>query len=102
MKIDFSSQALQLEKLPSLSKAKIAQKSDKPASLDGALQQALAAADKMTAKSDQASQGLMSGDVEIHEAMIQIEKADLMLKMGATVRNKIIDAYQKLLNSAGG
>lgn len=37
------------------------------------------------------------GDVEIHDLMIALEKADLSLKMLIQVRNKLIEAYQEVM-----
>lgn len=68
----------------------------------GAFAQILESADGIARSADQAGEQLMSGQVEIHEAMVRMEKADLMLKLGTTVRNKLLDAYQQLLSSAGG
>lgn len=45
---------------------------------------------------DQTSEAMIAGHVDIHDAMIAMEKADLMIKMGATVRNKLLDAYRQL------
>lgn len=67
----------------------------------GAFADALEQADRIAQASDKAGADLMSGQVELHEAMVRMEKADLMLKLGTTVRNKLLDAYQQLLSSAG-
>ena len=50
---------------------------------------------------DSAAEGLVTGRAELHEALVRMEKADLMLKLGATVRTKVLDAYNKILTSAG-
>lgn len=71
------------------------------ASNKGAFAEALEKAERITRQSDSASADLMSGQVELHEAMVRMEKADLMLKLGTTVRNKLLEAYQQLLSSAG-
>lgn len=67
----------------------------------GAFAQALEKAETIASQSDSAGADLMSGQVELHEAMVRMEKADLMLKLGTTVRNKLLEAYQQLLSSAG-
>jgi flagellar hook-basal body complex protein FliE len=66
-----------------------------------AVRSAFESVDATAKDADQAAAGLVTGEVEIHEAMIRMEKADLMLKLGATVRTKMLDAYNKLLTSAG-
>ncbi len=49
--------------------------------------------------SDQAADDLVAGKIDLHEALVQMEKADLTLKLGTTVRNKLLDAYQQLMSS---
>lgn len=68
----------------------------------GSFAKMLESTDQAMRDSDKAGAELMSGQVELHEAMVRMEKADLMLKLGTTVRNKLLDAYQQLLTSAGG
>ena len=53
-------------------------------------------------RTDAAGEGLVTGEVDLHEAMVSIEKADLVLRVAGTVRNKVIDAYQQLVQAAGG
>lgn len=55
-----------------------------------------------TAKGDADAEGLIAGRVEIHQAMVSMEKADLVLRMGTTVRNKLLEAYQQLMQSSQG
>jgi len=66
------------------------------------IKQAFAAVESSAKASDQASDDLVAGKIDLHEALVQMEKADLTLKLGTTVRNKLLDAYQQLMNSAGG
>ncbi|MFT4111579.1 flagellar hook-basal body complex protein FliE [Silvibacterium sp.] len=43
-------------------------------------------------------QGLMAGDgVDVHEAMIATQKANLAFEMTLAVRNKAVAAYQQLM-----
>jgi flagellar hook-basal body complex protein FliE len=43
--------------------------------------------------------GLMSGSgVEVHDAMIATEKADMIFELGLQVRNKAVAAYQQMMN----
>ena len=51
---------------------------------------------------DQAAENLVVGKIDLHEAMVKMEKADLMLKLGSTVRTKLVDAYQKLMAAGSG
>lgn len=50
---------------------------------------------------DQKSEGFLNGEVGIHELMVGLEKFDMMLQLGSSVRSKALEAYQKLMNSAG-
>jgi flagellar hook-basal body complex protein FliE len=71
-------------------------------SLGDTFAEALNEVGRVTKQADQAADGLVAGSVDIHEAMVSMEKADLMLKLGTTVRNKLLDAYQQLMNSGAG
>jgi flagellar hook-basal body complex protein FliE len=66
------------------------------------LQDALADLERTTTAADNTAEGLVTGEVDIHEAMVAMEKADLVLRVAGTVRNKVIDAYQQLMQAAGG
>jgi flagellar hook-basal body complex protein FliE len=62
---------------------------------------ALGDLERTTAQADTTAEGLVTGEVDIHEAMVAMEKADLVLRVAGTVRNKVIDAYQQLMQAAG-
>ncbi len=64
-------------------------------------QSALEDLERTTATADATAEGLVTGEVDIHEAMVAMEKADLVLRVAGTVRNKVIDAYQQLMQAAG-
>lgn len=49
-------------------------------------------------KASQAVTGLMSGQgVEIHDAMIATQKADMAFELALQVRNKAVAAYQQMM-----
>lgn len=49
-------------------------------------------------KASQAVTGLLSGQgVEIHDAMIATEKADMAFELALQVRNKAVGAYQQMM-----
>lgn len=55
-----------------------------------------------TAKADSVAQtavsGLLSGQgVEVHEAMIATQKADMAFELALQVRNKAVGAYQQMM-----
>ena len=50
-------------------------------------------------KANDAVTGLMNGSgVELHEAMIATQKADMSFELALQVRNKAVAAYQQLMN----
>lgn len=55
-----------------------------------------------THNADTAAEDLVQGRIDIHEAMVTMEKADLMLQLGVTVRDKLLDAYHKLMSAGNG
>ncbi len=66
------------------------------------LKSALADLENSAVSADATTEGLVTGEVDIHEAMVAMEKADVALRVAGTVRTKIIDAYQQLLQAGGG
>ena len=63
---------------------------------------AIADLETTATSADVTSEGLVTGEVDIHEAMVAMEKADLVLRVAGTVRNKVIEAYQQLMQAGGG
>jgi flagellar hook-basal body complex protein FliE len=61
-----------------------------------ALQSAIGDLEEVTAAADGTAEGLVSGEVGLHEAMVSMEKADIALRLGTTVRNKLLEAYRTL------
>ena len=52
----------------------------------------------LDAKASAAVTGLLSGQgVDIHEAMIATEKADMAFELALSVRNKAVQAYQSVM-----
>lgn len=50
-------------------------------------------------KASQAVTGLLTGQgVEIHDAMIATQKADMAFELALEVRNKAVGAYQQMMN----
>ena len=61
-----------------------------------ALQAALGELEATSAEADAKAEGMVAGEVGLHEAMVAMEKADIALRVGTTVRNKLLDAYRTL------
>ncbi len=50
-------------------------------------------------QASQAMTGLMNGHgVEVHDAMIATQKADIAFELALQVRNKAVAAYQQMMN----
>ena len=53
---------------------------------------------KLDHQAQQAVTGLLSGQgVEVHEAMIATQKADMAFELALQVRNKAVGAYQQMM-----
>jgi flagellar hook-basal body complex protein FliE len=62
-------------------------------------QSMVAESNALDVKAQQAVTGLMNGSgVEVHDAMIATEKADMTFELGLQVRNKAVAAYQQMMN----
>ena len=64
----------------------------------GIFQSLVAQTSALDAKASEAVTGLLSGQgVEIHDAMIATEKADMAFELALQVRNKAVGAYQQMM-----
>ena len=64
----------------------------------GVLQSLVAQTGALDQKAQQAVSGLLSGQgVEVHEAMIATQKADVAFELALQVRNKAVGAYQQMM-----
>ena len=41
--------------------------------------------------------GMLNGQMDVHDAMIALQRADLTLQFGVQVRNKLVNAYQEIM-----
>jgi flagellar hook-basal body complex protein FliE len=58
----------------------------------------VAQSESLDQKASQAVTGLMNGQgVEIHDAMIATQKADMAFELALQVRNKAVAAYQQMM-----
>lgn len=46
---------------------------------------------------NQAVDGMLGGTVDVHEAMIALQKAEHTLQFSVQVRNKLMNAYQEIM-----
>ncbi len=64
----------------------------------GVLQQMVAQSGELDKKASQAVTGVLNGSgVEIHDAMIATQKADMAFELALQVRNKAVGAYQSMM-----
>ena len=61
--------------------------------LDGAIQ----GVETPRREANQAIQGLLNGDEELHTVALAAQRADLAFDLGLQVRNKIVSAYQEIM-----
>jgi len=76
------------------------QKPAKPAegSFGETIKEALSKVNELQSGADEIANRLAAGDaVEIHQAMIAMQKASTALQFTVQVRNKIIEAYQEIM-----
>ena len=72
---------------------------ESPASpFGGMLQSMIQQTSALDAQASQAVTGLLSGQgVDIHDAMIATEKADMAFELALQIRNKAVGAYQQMM-----
>lgn len=64
----------------------------------GMLQSMVQQTSALDTKATQAVTGLLNGSgVEVHEAMIATQKADMAFELALQVRNKAVGAYQQMM-----
>jgi len=76
--------------------------SNAPAAAEGTdfvqtLEDTMQKVESLQTEAEKQVEGMVSGKgVDIHSAMIAVEKADLSFQLMMQVRNKIVDAYQQI------
>jgi flagellar hook-basal body complex protein FliE len=70
--------------------------SGKPGFAD-ALQDLLTSVDGSAGDANEAVGRMLDGSGDVHEAMIALQRADVMLQMTVQVRNKLVQAYQDIM-----
>lgn len=61
------------------------------------IKSALAAVNSQLNKAEEAGLLLAKGEIDIHNAVIMAEKANLALQLTIAIRNKIVEAYQEIM-----
>lgn len=83
---------------PLTSSASSAAKPEGSVPFGGVLQSLMAQSNTLGAKAEHAVTGLLSGSgMDVHEAMIATQKADIAFELALQVRNKAVGAYQQMM-----
>jgi flagellar hook-basal body complex protein FliE len=61
------------------------------------LKKAIQETNTLQNKADTAAEQVIKGHMGIHEGMLAMGKADIALRLLATVRNKVMAAYQEIM-----
>ncbi len=65
------------------------------------LKSAIQSVDASQVHADDQLQAVAAGDdVDLHSAMIALQEADITLRAMVSVRDKVVDAYQQVMNMA--
>ena len=62
-----------------------------------ALREALRRANRLQLEADEALRALVAGRIEVHQAVMAVERAELSLRRLLEVRNRLIAAYDELM-----
>jgi flagellar hook-basal body complex protein FliE len=64
------------------------------------IKKALSSVNEQQNQADVLANGIAAGDaVEVHQAMIAMQKASLALQFTIQVRNKVVEAYQEIMRT---
>jgi flagellar hook-basal body complex protein FliE len=61
------------------------------------LNRMMSAVETSNAQANQATIGMVDGTVDVHDAMIALQRADMTFQLTVQVRNKLVNAYQELM-----
>jgi flagellar hook-basal body complex protein FliE len=61
------------------------------------LQSLVKGAEQSGAEANAAVTGMLDKSVDVHDAMIALQKADMSLQLAVQIRNKLVQAYQDIM-----
>ena len=62
------------------------------------LKEAIVATNSQQLRADESAANLQTGkDVSLHDVMIDMEQADISMRLLVSMRNKVIEAYQEIM-----
>jgi flagellar hook-basal body complex protein FliE len=62
-----------------------------------ALSKLVSSVEDATSQSNSAVVGMLDGTVDVHDAMIAMQQADIALQLTMQIRNKLVQAYQEIM-----
>jgi flagellar hook-basal body complex protein FliE len=61
------------------------------------LQSLVNGAEQSAAEANSAVTGMLDKSVDVHDAMIALQRADMSLQLAVQIRNKLVQAYQDIM-----
>jgi flagellar hook-basal body complex protein FliE len=61
------------------------------------LNRLVSAVEGSNAQANQATIGMVDGSVDVHDAMIALQRADMTFQLAVQIRNKLVNAYQEMM-----
>ena len=100
MAIDSATIALaRMQPMKGMDALKGANKADNQGNFAAQLDKAVASVSEVQNQADDRLRALASGeDVDIHGTMIALQEADIALRTMVSVRDKVVEAYQSVMN----
>jgi flagellar hook-basal body complex protein FliE len=49
------------------------------------------------AEANTAALGMLDGTIDVHDAMIALQRADMTFQLSVQIRNKLVSAYQEIM-----
>ena len=71
--------------------------SESGASFAEALQKLVAGAEDNAENANSAVAGMLDKSVDVHDAMIALQRAEMSLQLAVQIRNKLVQAYQDIM-----
>ena len=62
------------------------------------IKNAIRRVNEMNVQADKSAEQLMQGKTGIHEAMLDLQKADISLRILLQIRNKAMEAYKEIMH----
>jgi flagellar hook-basal body complex protein FliE len=61
------------------------------------LNRLVSAVESSNADANRKTLGMVDGTIDVHDAMIALQRADLTFQMTVQIRNKLVNAYQEMM-----